>query len=500
MAIDEWLPSATLPPEQDRSAGRGLRTYVRLFRRRWLLVLLTLVATIVAVVLAAVLWDPPYEARSVVQVPATWTGSLENVQLDVGYTERLLNTYVALSESGQLNREVAERLEVSDDALETSLEIPANTELLIAKATASSPMVAADGANELAGLLTEEIRDDLAGRFRAAGDSLQTQIREIDGRIAELNSSGASRGRLRGELTTQRELLLNDFNRLRTLSEAAASGVTVVDTAEPPSDRSDITWLLVLALAVGLFGAVVFVIVVDRLDETVFDVGLLATQLGHPVLGEVASAARGPKGRPNEELLYIDPQALRVAYRVKSDAPRTLMATSVQSDRESAVQVAQLCVALASTGVKVLVVDTAVGEVKLAPLLGVDADGRASEFTWTTSDSTETTVATSYDNLFCASARWAPQFIGLPEYPARALEQIRQGFHTVVVYVPALIDRAEASLLGKVIDQTVLVVGEGAISDEQLRLALRQMAVMPSEFLGVVVASRGGRRRPVRVG
>lgn len=496
MAIDEWSPPATVMTELG-SGPRGLRTYLRLFRRRWLLVLMTILGTVGAIVLAAILWDAPYEARATLQVPATWTGSLENVLLDVDYTERLLNTYVALSESGQLNREVAERLNLSDDELETELEIPANTELLVAKATASTPEIAASGANELATLLATEIRNDLAGRYRTAGASLERQIGELDERVTELGSTG-SPDRLSSELITQRELLQNDFNRLRALREAAARGVSVVESAEPPSNRSDVVWLLALALVVGLSGALVFVIVVDRLDETVFDVGLLTTQLGYRVLGEVTSSAHDPDDPASVGSVDVDPRALHLAYRLKSDVPRTLMVTSVRSGRRPTEQVAQLCIALASTGVSVLVVDTAVSPVELAPLLGVDpkVGGADAELT---SSSVNATAPTSYENLFIAAARWAPQFMTLPYSIVRALDQLREGFDMVVVYVPALNDRAEASLLGKVVEQSILVVGEGAVTDEDLRQALRQMEAMPSEFLGAVVATADERRRRTRV-
>lgn len=493
MAIDEWSPPATVMTEPG-SGPRGLRTYLRLFRRRWLLVLVTILGTVGAIILAAILWDPPYEARSTLQVPATWTGSLENVQLDVDYTERLLNTYVALSESGQLNRQVAERLNLPDDELETELEIPANTELLVAKATASTPEIAASGANELATLLATEIRNDLAGRFRTAGASLERQIGELDDRIAELGSTGS----LRSELITQRELLQTDFNRLRALREAAVRGVSVVESAEPPSNRSDVVWLLALALVVGLSGALVFVIVVDRLDETVFDVGLLTTQLGYRVLGEVTSSAHDPDDPATVGSVDVDPRALHLAYRLKSDVPRTLMVTSVRSGRRPTEQVAQLCIALASTGVSVLVVDTAVSPVELAPLLGVDPKTGVADAEWTSS-SVNATAPTSYENLSIAAARWAPQFMTLPYSIVRALDQLREGFDMVVVYVPALNDRAEASLLGKVVEQSILVVGEGAVTDEDLRQALRQMEAMPSEFLGVVVATVDERRWRTRV-
>jgi capsular polysaccharide biosynthesis protein len=482
-------------------ATKLLKHYVRVLRRRWMLVALLSLGVVAAAALAIRMWNPPYQARAVVQVPTTWTGSLADVRLDVGYTERLLNTYVALSESGRLDGRVAVRLpDLDTSSLTISLDIPANTELLIAEASASTPELAATGANAAAEMLVEEIRDDLNARFAAASESLQEQIKALDGRIADIpQSDGTDAGavlELRNELLEQRELLQRDFNQVRALSQAASSGVAIVEMAEPPSSRPSVTLLITAAAIIGLAGAVLLVIVIDRLDETVFEVDDVTTQHGYTVLGEVVtSAGRGEhNGTAMNAALAIDPQALGLAYRLKTASPRTLMTTSVHWDYPTVSYAAELCRALASTGLKLVVVDTAIAKTRLATLLGVERHHGDPRSGSSKSVAADTTQPTKNDNLHVASARWAVQFIGMSDYPRKALDRLESDFDLVVVFVPGLLDRAEASLMGKAVEGTLLLVGEGAVNEDDLRASFRQIESLPSRFLGVVVGKHHTRR------
>ena len=481
-------------------ATKLLKHYLTVFRRRWMLVTLLFLGVVLAAALAVRMWNPPYNARAVVQVPTTWTGSLADVRLDVGYTERLLNTYVALSESGRLDGRVVARLpDLDTSSLTINLEIPANTELLIAEGSASTPELAAAGANAAAEMLVEEIEDDLNARFAAASDSLTEQIEALDRRITDLpqgEEADASVLGLRNELLGQRELLQRDLNQVRALSQAASSGVAIVETADPPSSRPSVTLLITLAAIVGLAGAVLLVIVVDRLDETVFEVDDVTIQHGHTVLGEVVtSAGRGEhNGTAMHDALSIDPRALSLAYRLKTASPRTLMTTSVHLDYPTVSYAAELCRALASTGLKLVVVDTAIAATRLATLLGVENHDTEPRPGSNMSVAADVTQPTRNDNLRVASARWAVQFIGMSDYPRKALDRLESDFDLVVVFVPGLLDRAEASLMAKAVEGTLLLVGEGAVSEDDLRASFRQIESLPSRFLGVVVGKHRARR------
>lgn len=492
--------SVVTATEDITPATQLFKHYLRVLRRRWILVTLLCVGVVAAAALAVRLWNPPYNARAVVQVPTTWTGSLADVRLDIGYTERLLNTYVALSASGRLNGRVAERLpELDTSSLTINLDIPANTELLISQASATTPELAATGANAAAEMLVEELQGDLNSRFTAASESLTDQIEVLDRRLADLPEDDDSAFGLRNELLGQREVLQRDLNQVRALSQAASSGVTIVETAELPSARPSVTRLIGLAAIVGLAGAVLLVIVIDRLDETVFDVDEITTQRGYTVLGEVVmgESQRGPNRSNAGSPLAIDPTAVSLAYRLKAASPRTLMTTSVHWDPATVSYVAELCRALASTGLRLVVVDTAVSPTRLATLLGAHGDG--TDVGLPGHDANPTVAAgvtklTANDNLHMASVRWAVDFIGMSDYPRKALDRLESDYDVVVVFVPGLLDRAEASLLGKAVEGTLLVIGEGAVSENDLQASFRQIESLPSRFLGVVVGKHRTRR------
>ena len=80
-----------------------------LWRRKWLIAG-TFVVTLLVVALGTTLLTPTYQATATLRVLTAARGSVDWVDYDIAYTERLMNTYARLATSEPVLQEVRQRL------------------------------------------------------------------------------------------------------------------------------------------------------------------------------------------------------------------------------------------------------------------------------------------------------------------------------------------------------------------------------------------------------
>jgi capsular polysaccharide biosynthesis protein/Mrp family chromosome partitioning ATPase len=476
--------------------ARGiLEAVIRVLRRRRAVFATVLAGSVLAGALVAVYWTPPYEGRAVLQVQTASAGSLENVEFDLFYTDRLLNTYTELAESDQLHDELVSELGV-EGPIGLKAEVPANTELLVVEASAVDPELAAAAANALATTLADDIRENLTQRFDARREALLRQLEELDQRIAELRASAGQEPDAVGDLLVQRDSVARTYNEALSLGASSIAGVSIVQPADAPTARAFSPVLLVgLAGLVGIAGGFALALLVDRLDRTIYDVERAVRDRGYPVLGELIAGAQPPGSDENDVALI--PQAIGVAFRLRQASPRSLLLTSAFSGSITPAMVVDLTRALASTGVEVAALD-ATFEPSLHAVLGTPDRPGLQEALRYGKPLAELAVPTRYPHIHLvpggkangATANVIEAFWGLNQ-----LDSLTEAFGLVVVHASPLLERAEASLLGRSVGGTVLVLEDGHMRDTDLDEGLEQVTALPSTFLGVVVARPARRSR-----
>lgn len=485
-------------PPVDRGT---LEATVALLSRRRKVFALVYVGTVLGAVLAAALWTPPYEARAALQVPTAQTGSLEYLQFDSGYTERLLNTYLALGERGRLRDELAGQLGVDLSEVETELELPTNTELLFVRASAPDPEVAASAANVMARLLTQEIRQDLEQRFDAAREVLRGQLDELDERVEALGGESEAADtpdstRVQA-LLAQRDELERSYTQALALGAVSTAGVTIVERADVPNQRRGPSPLLIGALAgmAGLASALTAAAAIDRLDPTVFDVAQAVARRGHPLLGKARTTTVRRHSQLDEKSDFdaIEPQAMALANRLRSASPRSLLVTPARGHPSTSLIVADLARALVSSGLEVVLVDAAERSGLPSHLGTPDRPGFYDALRDET-PLTEVATPTHYPHLLLVPAGLAVERLGTSVWARKVFEELTDVFDVVLIHAPPLLDRAATSVLGRAVDATVLVLQEAGIVETDLDEALEQVTSSPSAFLGVIV-TRWSRRR-----
>lgn len=248
-------------------------------KRRWRVVLLTVVACVVLSVTFAVVRPAGYTATSVLTVnpitakPFGTAGGDQEVNIT---TERAV---IQSTEVAQRAREImgsaAEPRDLVDRIRVTS---PMQSQVLEINASAGDPAAAAATANAFA-------NGYLDVRAGAAAENIDSILGKLAARIAELT------GQLPADAdSSEAELIRNEINNLRAqqsdLTTVALNPGRVITVATPPADPSSLGPFVFGAggLAAGLLLGLALALLRERLDRTVHSGARLATVTGLPVL------------------------------------------------------------------------------------------------------------------------------------------------------------------------------------------------------------------------
>lgn len=230
--------------------------YLSALRRRAFVLALIVVFTVATALLASLFVGPSYSATSTVRIGTVRPVAAVGVY-DIEFAERLANTYGDLIQQSKaveaMRQEVKRVSGMEMDANPVvEVEIPANTELLDITVHASTAESAAAGANALA---TELVRS-----------------------VVQWSASQ---------------------------SEPVRVDADVVDAALPPSSPAGLDRRLVIgvALLVGLLVGLQVVVVMEKLDRTLWEPQGIATTAAVPLLGRLERRGREAATREDEPTL-----------------------------------------------------------------------------------------------------------------------------------------------------------------------------------------------------
>ena len=146
-----------------------------LWRRKWILVITTIVTAVVAGVGTHYI-TPTYTASAVLRVAVSASGTL-NYQ-DYMYTDRLMNTYVQIAKSEPIAEELTTRLLLARRPTIEAQVVP-NTELIQITIQDTNAARAAKEANTLADILIAQGNQLYTGSGTKLTDVLQGQLAQV---------------------------------------------------------------------------------------------------------------------------------------------------------------------------------------------------------------------------------------------------------------------------------------------------------------------------------
>jgi polysaccharide biosynthesis transport protein len=348
-----------------RTSGSGahesaatLRDYLQILRRRKWLVVQTLVLVPLAAVAFSLQQKPVYEASADVllsrQNLANTLNGLQDPTASV-QADRVAQTQADIARSPAVARRVIAQLHLTD---RTAGDLLAN-----------SSVTAKQGADILGftvrdrdAALAARLADAYATQYRLYRhaldtDALQAARVEVEQRIADL---GTSRGALY-------ESLVEKEQQLRTMEALQTSNSTVINRPSSASQVSPRPFRnAVLGLVLGLFIGVGFAFLRETLDTRVRSAQEIGDRLGLPLLARIPEPAK--RLRADDRLVMladpagVDAEAFRmlrtnIEFATLGHDVKTVVVTSAVEKEGKSTTIANLAVALARGGQKVILVD-----------------------------------------------------------------------------------------------------------------------------------------------
>jgi capsular exopolysaccharide synthesis family protein len=496
-----------------------IRHYLQILeRRKWIVIVVT--AVTVAVVGAASFMMPPvYSASALVRIAQVQDRDIS--YYDLNYSERLMNTYVQLLRTRPFLEEVIQRLGLNmspeDLGQSTKVEALANTELLEITAQSTDPAQAMAIANTLGALLVEQRANLYTGSGRSQLEILQDQLTVVEedlardraslqsllDRGADLEQPGTAQD-LNSRIQTQEQtyaMLLNEYEQARLAEAARASSVSIVEPAVLPDTPVEprVALNIALGLVVGLVGGIGLAFLLENLDQSIYSADDLERRAEIPFLGSVPSLRVPRRLRGQALLLRHDGQSWAgEAFRVlmsnvlspgSGRPPRTLLVASVEAGAGKSTVLANLAVALAQSGRKVIAVDSDFRSPCLHRVFDVPDGLGLSNVIFERGKLASALQETEIPGVrVLASGPLPPnpaELLGLAR-TRQLIGELANGVDMVLLDSPPLLEFADAVVLAPMVDGVVLVAARGKSAGRRIQKALRQLDKVGAKSIGVV--------------
>jgi non-specific protein-tyrosine kinase len=429
-----------------------LRDYLRVLRKRWRLVTACLVLG--AAVAAAITWNttPKYKASTQLFVSARDSGSDLNGLAQGGqFTQQRVQSYAKIVNSPEVAAAAASALdgELSAEQIagETSASAPLNTVLINVQVLDTSPSRAQAVANAMSDAFARFISD------------LETPV-------------GASDSPVKVSVVKRADLPMSPVTPNRPLNIA-------------------------LGCLIGLAAGVGIAVLRETLDTSIKD----ASQVQRERLTPLGSIAYDKGARKRPLIVHVDPHSPRAeAFRqlrtnlqfVDVDRPpRSIVITSSVPNEGKTTTATNLAIALAQSGVRVLLIEADLRRPLVAHYLGIEGAAGL------------TSVLIGRAQLSDVVQRWGENGDlhvlssgPMPPNPSELLgskgmaDLIREAelsYDLVLIDAPPLLPVTDAAVVSAAVSGAILVVRHGHTRREQLAKAADSLRAVDANILGAVM-------------
>lgn len=353
-----------------------LREYLVILRRRWFTLILVTAMVVAATILYSVRQTPQYRSTAQVLVEAVDLSPAQQGGSDAPNME----TEQRLLRSTSVARLALERLgdgsSVDEVTRRLSVDVPPETEILVVAYTDPDSERARDAAAAFAEAYLDFRRQRVTDALEAAAEPLQEQIAALDARLQALNQQiaqaddPAELAPLQTEanaLVGQTALLQQRLSDLTTPENLQVGDI--VDPATLPASPSSpqTTRNALLGLVIGLLLGAGIAVVRERLDDRLRGTGDLEAFGGATVLAAIPRL--GSRAR-SKTVLYAESapesgtweayRTLRAGllFAAERSGMKTILVTSAHPSEGKSTVTANLGVALAQAGRRVVVVSS----------------------------------------------------------------------------------------------------------------------------------------------
>ncbi len=510
-----------------------LRRYIALFLKWvWLIVIFTVIAAGIGYI-SSLNVSPTYEARTTLLVGRVYQASPQdavNAYYDAQSGASLADAYALLATQPPILQGTAEAINWTGDWQSLYFKLSAKavgSQLLQISATDNNPHQAKAIADEVANQLL--LKGPISAQQKQAEDQqafVSTQLSQLKLQIetnqktlnnltnqAALETDPKKLGDLNDRITAL-QTKINDWqtnyaNLSALLNNASGLFVTILAPAQEPTVpiSPNIPRNILSAAVVGFALACGVVLLFEYLDDTIKDPDDVQRVLSLSTLGAITRIAN-VHNLPDSLIALKHPRSpIAEAYRVLRTNLRfsgienpsgALLITSAGPGEGKTTTAANLAVALAQGGKRVILIDTDLRRPTLHKVFGLSNDVGLSNMFLEDATALESVVQpTSIEGLSVITS--GP----LPPNPAEVLDSkqmskiltnLRGQADMLILDSPPALAVADASIIGSRCSGAVLVVDSGRTRTDVTRRAVETLNKTNVKVLGVVLNKLSTRR------
>lgn len=485
-----------------------LGTFLEVVWRHRLVVVAAALAAILAAIGGLYALTPRYVASTTLRVGTASTGSPDWPTYDIQYTDRLMNTYKTVVTSEPMAQQVMNQLGLPTKP-KIEVRIPANTELMEIRATDASPGRAAQVANAVATLMISQLDQQAAGSGAGTAALLLPQLNQLQADLSQaradfdklVQTAPNDQTRLQAAQdaiklkTDTYTALLRQYESARNADELHSKRMTIVTEATPPAKPSAPSVLFVLPLAAifGLLGGIALAFLLENFDTRLHSSREVEAATSLPVLGKIpaAKSVRGAlfPARSTQEEAFRRLRTNLLA-RDAGQPDRSVLVTSAAPREGKSTTTANLALAIAQSGRRVVVVDADMRKPTMHGIFGLENTVGLSSVLSRQATLDEAIQFSMIPGIqVLASGPPSPnpaELLGLRQME-NLVRDLERDFDFVLIDTPSLETVSDAAILSLVVDEVLLVVARGHSRRDAVVSALQELEYVQSAPLGVVV-------------
>lgn len=492
---------------EDDGLGRDLlRERLHVLRRRWMTIVVAFLLVVGTAVSTTLVATPIYTATAAVAVepgssldePAATTLAMLTQELE---TQR--QVVVSDQVAARVVEDLALDWDPEDVQRSVQAELVPDTRVIEVTARHEDPQRAAGLANAVVEAYLQERRADLADRLTAAAAQLRATEASLEDRLASLerrldgvdddpidSAAQASLQQQLGEVSAQ----LTTIGAIDVVVRGGGQALRAAQVPQRPSEPDPVA-AIVLGSLVGLALGLVLAFARDRLDDGIRDAADATASADATVLGEVPEFAQDRGVVMLEETHGPAVEAFRgmqtnLRFVAGTSPFRSIVVTSPQPGDGKSIVAANLAVALAQGGRRVLLVDADLRRPMLHTLFGQPRGQGLSTVLTGEMAIEDVLVDVGERHLRLLPAGDSPPnpsgLLG-SDGMNRLLKEAQGVADVVIIDAPPVLAVADPIELSGRAEATLLVVQRGATGRRALRTVATRIRRFGGNLVGLVV-------------
>ncbi len=352
------------------------------------------------------------------------------------------------------------------------------------------------------GKVVESVRNEYQAAL-SEEQSLQGALNSQKSEALSQNRTGIEFGVLQREVESNKQIYESLMQRTKETGisgERKSTNIRVIDEAEVPKGpiSPNVQRSFMLSLVAGLTLSLGLVFFIDYLDSRLKTPQDLKNYLGVPFLGLIPAVQRG-KGASNPLLTDIDAPSFSEAFKTvrtnvlfssAEDGLRTIVVTSAGPGEGKSICSANIAIALAQTGLRVLLVDADMRRPRVHEIFEASEEPGLSNLLTGNAKASEVIQKSRVAGLWLMSAGHIPpnpaELLSSPRF-VDFLGALEDHFDWVVLDTPPVLVVSDSMVVANKATGVVFVVGADQTTRNAARNAVDQLTSANATVIGSVL-------------